>query len=410
LDLQRGWFAALRAACAEMDPRRDLLLAAPATATGRFVERCAALFNLRWLRVEAAEGGAASLGKWGRRICAEPAADQPATMERVVLSPPLGPTGGAASDGDWMRAPCRDRAVAALSDQLVVLRLRPGGQWDRLVRARLIDPSWPLASVRIAVGPGLTPPELAQGLLDLGAVGWSVPQADEQRRADAQAALPEGPERLPAAMTAVPPAEGWEFLTHCTRRRDGPWPGQSEQEYLDDLILGRPGADHSALAALRRIAQQQRLIASSEGIRGAARAVSFTDVPLAELRRLHVFRPHRGRWDFEPFGICIRRHWLEQLGARPVLYGDDRLWAALPPEQRPFFQMRQARAAGHSSMDWTVEREWRCLEDVDLRRLPSSEAFLFAPSDADARDLARVSRWPVAVVHWPTRSERRAPD
>jgi hypothetical protein len=41
--------------------------------------------------------------------------------------------------------------------------------------------------------------------------------------------------------------------------------------------------------------------------------------------------------------------------------------------------------------------------DVDLRSLPSDAALLFAPSEADAQELARVSPWPVAVTPRPNR-------
>ena len=181
--------------------------------------------------------------------------------------------------------------------------------------------------------------------------------------------------------------------------RHGPWPGQAEFDYLDDLILDRDGADHSSLAALCRIVNQQRLIASSLNIRGGHQVVSFTAVPLDELHELRTFRSHLARWDFEPFGICIKRDWLEELGARSVQYGDDQLWETLLPDDQPFFQVGQTSSkSGQQPINWTAEREWRHVGDIDLRHVPNDAALLFTPSKSDARQLADISRWPIAIV------------
>jgi hypothetical protein len=165
------------------------------------------------------------------------------------------------------------------------------------------------------------------------------------------------------------------------------------------LILARPEANHAALDALKRILQKQRLVATARTIRGGTPVVSFTAVPLAELRRLRVFRPHRGRWDFEPYGICIRRDWLEQREARPVRYGDDRLWNRLAPAERPFFQLRQTRrSSARATIDWSVEDEWRVVGDVGLESIPRDAALVFVPTEGEADQVAPICRWPVTVV------------
>jgi hypothetical protein len=203
----------------------------------------------------------------------------------------------------------------------------------------------------------------------------------------------------PGKIVLLPSPESWPYLTHCTRRREGPWPDQDNVDYLDDLILARADADHSALSALKRILSQQRLIATASAIRGGTPVVSFTAVPLAELHRLRVFRPHRGRWDFEPYGICIRRDCLELCGARPVQYGDDQTWDGLSSDDRPFFQLRKTRqTATGGRIDWAVEHEWRVAGDVDLSGIPADDALVFVPTEPEAQALAGVSRWPVTVV------------
>jgi hypothetical protein len=187
-------------------------------------------------------------------------------------------------------------------------------------------------------------------------------------------------------------------LTHCTRRRSGPWPGENEDKFLDDLILDRAGADHSALAALWRIARSGRLLASSEFVRGETPVVSWTAVPLGEIHTLRTYRSHLSRWDFEPYGICIRRDWLQRRGTRPVQYGDEALWDAMPSADRPFFQKRESHTAGGKVFDWTLEQEWRHVGDLRLDGIPARAAMLFVPSEAEARQLAACSPWPVVVV------------
>jgi hypothetical protein len=80
-----------------------------------------------------------------------------------------------------------------------------------------------------------------------------------------------------------------------------------------------------------------------------------------------------------------------------VRYGEELLWERLSEQERPFFQLSRTRGA-RQAMDWTVEREWRHIGDVALGRLPRDAVFLFVPSEAEARRLARISPWPVTVV------------
>jgi hypothetical protein len=144
------------------------------------------------------------------------------------------------------------------------------------------------------------------------------------------------------------------------------------------------------------------LIATSELVRGGVPVVSFTATPLSEMGRLRTFRSHLSRWDFEPYGVCIRRDWLQTCGARPVQYGDDSLWSRLPSEERPFFQKTESRTARGKPVDWTAEREWRHVGDVPLDEIPHDAALLFVPSRAEAELLAALSPWAIAHVGRPS--------
>jgi hypothetical protein len=269
----------------------------------------------------------------------------------------------------------------------------------------LHDNAWPVASVYVALGADLTSSATAGELLDAGAVGWVVSTRQLVRRESVQQSasiahsLVDGPRlhRGPAPIIEPPSSDRWTSLTHCTRRRDGPWPEQSEAEFLDDLILQRRESAHSALASLARIVNERCLRASNEGIRGDTPVVSFTAAPLDEIAGMRIFRSHRGRWDFEPYGICISQDWLAQRGVRPVHYGNEQLWRALPAADQPFFQIGQS-VTSQQVMVWTAEQEWRHVGDLDLRRLPRDAAFVFVPTRDEADRLAEISPWPVAVV------------
>jgi hypothetical protein len=393
----KSWFAVLRAVCTRLDPARELLVTAAETATQPFVQRCGELFGLPVLVIDVDRHEAISPQQWGERIWTVNAHESAAF--RLHLSPLLGQDQASRSEPAASDLPAPDRAVAVISDRLVVLHARSRGKTERIVAQRLCDPAFPQASVYLALGEDLVPPELARGWMSRGAVGWLVLNTlGHASEALAPWTPPGSPAENPSPLVPLPSVANWEYLTHCTRRRKGPWPDEDERQFLDDLILDRDGADHSAFAALWRIVSTRWLRASSALVRGGTPVVSFTAVPLAELPRLHAFRAHLGRWDFEPYGICIRREWLTQHGAQAVRYGDETVWQRLAPEDRPFFQLACSRTARGHLLDWTAEQEWRRVSDLPLADLPADRALLFVPMETEAIQLARISPWPIAVA------------
>jgi hypothetical protein len=147
-----------------------------------------------------------------------------------------------------------------------------------------------------------------------------------------------------------------------------------------------------ALASLCRILAEGRIVASGRLVRGARPMCCFTDVPLHEFPGRRTFRPHLGRWDFEPYGIAVRRDVLRRLGGRPVSY-------------RRKMSLKSVRAAeqawsvpGDSTHRWQEEREWRFGGDFDLRQLSPDEAIVFVPSDTDAAIAGALSRWPLTIL------------
>ncbi len=391
LEKHGRWFALLRSLCQSLDPDHDILLSARATAVAPFLDRCRELFGVRILEFVPAGRSTRTLSQW-LAACRRESSRLPEASGLhwpAFVSPEL-----AAGPSD--PSPLQDRLVVAAADRIVALRVRAGGHVEQLLRRRLTAQATDaLGSLLLAGGADLVRPSVVESLCALGAAplcveSLSLPHVGADIGAGSDA-CPGSGNVLPLDQIATA-----DYLTHCTRNATGPWPDESVEDYQDALILARPTADHSAFATLSRIVRQQQLLASGRTIRGGCRVVCFTAVDVKEIGQLRTFRAHRGRWDFEPYGICIKSRWLQQRAARPVCYGDAALWAQLAEPQRPFYQRNIAGKSGQ--IDWSVEREWRHVGTLDLSDLPATEAFLFVPTIAEAERLATFSRWPVVVL------------
>jgi hypothetical protein len=417
LDQRPEWFDAFRAACAKIDTDHSVLLTAAQTTTARFAERAAELFDLPTLVVHEPRSGECLLN-WLRTIRKRPSSRKATFLNEAFLSPPLIPPGPQPTDAPAI-LPFGDRVVMDWADQVFVIHLRRGGNLEPLIRARLLASQRSALDVFVALGPRLVPRQLAEDLLGLGAVGWLLrPPCNQEWLApctglNEECSIADSGAPIAAKIAAKKDSGGrrivsldafisdrvdckWEFLTHCTRRPPGPWPEQSNQEFLDELLTQRHLAERTPLMALLRIVTQQRILASAAALRGGTPAVCFTAVPLAELHRLRVFQPHRQCWDFEPYGICVQRDWLVAHGTRAVLYGDEEDWTQLSAADRPFFQRQETRRSGRRR-DWTHECEWRHLGDVDLSLVSADDAMLFVPTADEAEQLTLASRWPIAI-------------
>lgn len=208
---------------------------------------------------------------------------------------------------------------------------------------------------------------------------------------------------LPSGVTSSAPVDSVsempacfdkQFLAHWTRRCDGPWPGQADTKWFEQLLLADPSRQRSAEHVLERIILQQRILASPAAIRGATPVVCLTAVPVDRWPEMRVYRQHRRRWDFLPFAIAMRLDWLLQKGARQVIYGDEHDWQSLLPAWRPFFQKARS-LQGTTEIDWSLEKEWRVVGNIDLSELESEDGFILVPDALTARRLAPLCRWPV---------------
>ncbi|MEE9555464.1 MAG: hypothetical protein V3W18_14355 [candidate division Zixibacteria bacterium] len=173
--------------------------------------------------------------------------------------------------------------------------------------------------------------------------------------------------------------EKWDYLTHWTRTCHGPWPGQSKYEYYDSLLKSGSEYPNNAFETLKNISAELTIRASSKRIREGKHVIGFTEsVPKEVISRLR-WLPKRTGWNFEPYGIAIRKKTAIKLGIKPVFYGNSDDYSAMPEEMRPYFQ-----SMGEKDVDWSEEKEWRRLGDLDLSNLPSEDLLFLVWRDDEA--------------------------
>ncbi len=294
----------------------------------------------------------------------------------------------------------RDRLVAALSSLLLVADVRPGGNMAAILdgAATTRTPVIEFSSLGFDVsshakptvpsGSGATPDQKfspEEGLLDSSPTecemvsGIPIPARAAPRH-----------DRGPVS-PLVP-----SFLIHYTRSCPGPWAGQTLGDYCRSLIDGSPDACHTALDTLKRILKERLIRGSNKLTRGPSPMVSFTERHSQELEQLIRWRRALVRWSFEPYGIAIRTERLVGIGAKQVRYGDEEVFRRLPDHHKYLFQLIKPEGK-----DWSVEKEWRLLGDLNLVDVPGEDVVVIVSDRKEAAmiqsefglqvDLARTS-------------------
>ncbi len=377
------WFDALRTLGVQLQHTGSLLLTAKKTTTDRAIRELANLFQLdliefcplRRLPNETVQ-------RWEQRAQREQLKSKNG-LPRLFGTPidiDQGSKGG-------NKIKPNDRVLIQAADEVILLSVRRGGNIFRAVQTRLAS----TLNTRLLINRQLTPATLQQTLLEQGATGWWLPASSTQTHRQA----PPAPHRA-QTLKQIPYADICQrkFLIHWTRPRSGPWPDQTESEYLRELLFRSPSRGHAAIDSLNRILESQRLLGTAELTRDTTPVVCFSHLTLATLSQQKVFRPHLNRWDFLPYGIAFDTQWLEHQSARPVIYADEHHWNELPPADRPFYQ----RHSAESRVDWRIEQEWRATGDLDLRQVPADAAIVFVGQADDLPNISPACRWPVVVM------------
>ncbi|MFO0980038.1 MAG: hypothetical protein U0996_26810 [Planctomycetaceae bacterium] len=414
LDLEQRWFDLFRTSILHAVEEKHSVVVVRGTASAEVTFRAAVLFGLPIVACEfwpdADSGKVPSPDEWlescHERIRKEPRSEQfGVPVFRIWISPELPSTDFGEQTANEECSPFEpDRIAFQLATRVVVLSCRKGGNIQRAIRQHLESQHHRIVPIIVAAeASNALLPEF--GIPD-GWVPWIVEQGitsglpnrvalkrkhrmpEEQEQEEEQHREEEG------RTSNDPLSHPDEWLCHWTRAAQGPWPDETRDDFLDQLILGCASADRSALAAILNIIATKKLRASSLGIRGSYSVVSLTEVPLHEFRQRRVFRKHRHRFDFEPFGIAIRKERLKLLRARPVVYGNDQDWAALDDEARPYYQ-KATRDSSTSNLD---EQEWRVHGDVPLEDLAPDDVVVFTDLPEQQALLRQCTTWKVILV------------
>ncbi len=377
LEQHPQWFDALRTYCLQLD--RDVcLLTSPGQFTHRYLQRLA-----DWIPISQTFLLQSTTDTFGQRqIEVQAFRDaRPSQVASFVIRV-------VASTGDLVGA---DQSVAALCGEVRALHVRPNGNIEKMLCARLASASEFARRTLILTTDASARPKHVARLFDQGAIAWHVydPKID--------ANVPNGPDKIarPVAskflwLTDIDPNR---YVSHFTRRQKCGWLDEGEAKFLDSLLFGGSNPERGPLATLFRIVLQRQLISNNRLTRDSSRVVCFTNRALSEFEQLRSFRSHLARWDFEPYGIAIDRSVLIAAGGRPVEYGTEVDWLRMPAERRPFFQLGEP---GKSS--WEFEDEWRYVGDFDLGKIAADQVIVFVANEKDAREIALVSPWPILVL------------
>ena len=412
LALQTPILQALRWSMTAVEGSSQQIVASAGTSLYDYVEQCASTFSIPLLRASTPADQSSSK-KWLEEIVQtsgspsefELLVSPDASALRVDTSPGSGSTATA-----LQQLPARDRLLALMSDRLFVLSLRRNGNWWNLLQFGFANGLWEAGAVRAIMGQGLCTEEVGSELQNHGAVAWYlVPDDDLIIHHHSCGQEPAEHRHVPLAKSDRKSAEDAliadlvrtgstsEWLIHWTRAPQNEWAGESRDEHLSSKLLSDTSHERTSFGTLQRIVDEKALRATSGNTRANVDVVCFSELPLVMLLAKRVFRSHRGRWDFEHFGIGVRRQRIKSLGGRPVIYGDESVWQALPEGERPWFQPQQCQA-GDSPIDWTVESEWRLSSTLHLGNLPEDDVFLFCKTEHEATELRSACDWRVVSV------------
>jgi hypothetical protein len=181
----------------------------------------------------------------------------------------------------------------------------------------------------------------------------------------------------------------WQYLTHWTKRRYGPWPGEKSSEFYRAIARSDRDYPRSASFTFKRILEERRLRASGNHLLKGISAVSFTAlnpseaIPLMRWRRRYVMPT------FEPYGIGIHYRAALKIGIKPVTYVKTDSDA---PEVAP--ELIQRFGTG----DWPKEKEWRAIGDVDLTQIPVDDILILVPSKEEAIEFEQKFPYKVQAI------------
>ncbi|MCK5832623.1 hypothetical protein KAH81_03035 [bacterium] len=170
----------------------------------------------------------------------------------------------------------------------------------------------------------------------------------------------------------------WPKLTHWTHSFTEPWPGESKADYYRAIACSNEEYPRSALNSLLRILSDEVIYGTRRNFRNHMPNVSFTALNPKESLSLMNWNPSRSRFSFEFYGIAIDMDVAREKGIRKIIYGQEKAYDLLSPENRQYFQ-----PIG-SKVDWSKEKEWRFIGDFSLSDIPKDKIIVVVPNRVEA--------------------------
>lgn len=423
-DLERRshWLDRLQLLLSQFSQREASIVSCPGTTADRFLTAVVDDYDWTLTRMEMPPCGQSWL-EWLDQAVERLSRSPEAVVQvgRGWVSPEITPAKSHPTNKET-----GDEILLALGDEVHLLFVRPRGHLQRIIDGRATGQD-SLRGLYLDGCDGGVPEHLAEKWVAHGAVR-SLPDEPTSTRVVIGGDDPSGestcvlpsvsalsfrlayvPEPVTTLLTdsAPYPRRGrpevcfsGAYLSHWTRSAIGPWPGQSETDYLRQILRHPEERMRSDLDVLLRILSMRRLIASGHLIRCRTPVVCFTAQPLEQFPDRRVYRSHLGRWDFTPYGICFDRDWLESQGARPVIYGDEQKWKDLGAGDRPYFQMASRRRSDgdEAGKIWIEEDEWRVVGDVDFSNCSDNQLYIFVPDQETADCVGGRSPWSIVCL------------
>jgi len=149
---------------------------------------------------------------------------------------------------------------------------------------------------------------------------------------------------------------------------------------LSDRVWHFTNRSGSPFETLRSIVNSRKVSGSTDKF-CTHRSACFTETPLLESIRqssiLDQYNYHR----MSDFGIGFTKDWLFEKGGRPVIYSTSSEKAGLPQD----YQWRHCELDYGAGIDFTWQREWRVLGDVDFSQ--NDDVLIVVTTFADGMEL-----------------------
>ena len=183
----------------------------------------------------------------------------------------------------------------------------------------------------------------------------------------------------------------WHYVTHWTKRTNGPWPEETSFEYYEDVVNSTERYPRLACDTLRRILNDRRIRGSGNHMKSGKPMVSFTSLAPHKAVELMKWRKRYVLPTFEPYGIAIERQAAEIAGILPVTYVKNR---------RDDITRDTEFVQGYGTGEWFRECEYRHPGDIDLAEFDRRLIRILVPTVHEAgffRDISDYETLPLEV-------------